>query len=305
MRIAPFAVMAADRPKLPTRLVESTHMAVKKCRHGTMMYNVNDAFIGRSLDLYGEWCDDEVFILGQILSPGDVVVDVGANIGTHAVFFAKGVTEKGLVVAFEPQRLVFQTLCGNIALNGLTNVTCFCAAVGEKRGQITFPTVDPRQTFNFGGVRASSDGKGEVVDVIPIDELELRRCALIKVDVEGMEANVIAGAKETITRCRPALFLENDTVERSREVLEAVEAIGYKAFWQISGYYNPKNFFANGDNVFGRLQPQANVFCVPKECPFTGLPPVDGLDDNWKKAVTRLASAPKSPPQASVSPLTR
>jgi FkbM family methyltransferase len=273
-------------------------MAVKNCRHGTMMYNVNDAFIGRSLDLYGEWCDDEVFVLGQLLSPGDVVVDVGANIGTHAVFFAKKVTDKGLVVAFEPQRLVFQTLCGNMALNGLTNVTCFCAAVGEKRSQLKFPMVDPRQTFNFGAVTPSGDGRGELVDVVPIDELGLPRCTLIKVDVEGMEAKVIAGAKETIARCRPALFLENDTVERSREVLEAVDAIGYKAFWQVSGYYNPKNFFANQDNVFGRFQPQANVLCVPKECPFTGLLPVEGIDDDWKKAVSRLVAPPRIGPGA-------
>jgi len=265
-------------------------MAVKKCRHGTMMYNVNDVFIGRSLDLYGEWCDDEVAVLGQILSPGDVVVDVGANIGTHAIFFDKKVTETGVVVAFEPQRLVFQTLCGNVALNGLTNVTCFCAAVGEKREQLKFPMVNPRQAFNFGAVTPSGDGMGEVVDVVPIDELGLRRCTLIKVDVEGMEAKVIAGAKETIARCRPALFLENDTVERSRELLEAVDAIGYKAFWQVADYYNPKNFFANNDNVFGRYQPQANILCVPRECPFTGLIPVEGLDDDWKKAVKRLTA---------------
>ena len=265
-------------------------MAVKKCRHGTMMYNVNDVFIGRSLDLYGEWCDDEVAVLGQILSPGDVVVDAGANIGTHTIFFAKKVTETGVVVAFEPQRLVFQTLCGNVALNGLTNVTCFCAAVGEKREQLKFPMVNPRQAFNFGAVTPSGDGMGEVVDVVPIDELGLRRCTLIKVDVEGMEAKVIAGAKETIARCRPALFLENDTVERSRELLEAVDAIGYKAFWQVADYYNPKNFFANNDNVFGRYQPQANILCVPRECPFTGLIPVEGLDDDWKKAVKRLTA---------------
>ena len=209
---------------------------------------------------------------------------------THAIFFAKKVTETGVVVAFEPQRLVFQTLCGNVALNGLTNVTCFCAAVGEKREQLKFPMVNPRQAFNFGAVTPSGDGMGEVVDVVPIDELGLRRCTLIKVDVEGMEAKVIAGAKETIARCRPALFLENDTVERSRELLEAVDAIGYKAFWQVADYYNPKNFFANNDNVFGRYQPQANILCVPRECPFTGLIPVEGLDDDWKKAVKRLTA---------------
>jgi FkbM family methyltransferase len=283
--------MAPHSASPPARLLESTHMAIKKCRHGTMMYNVNDAFIGRSLDLYGEWCDDEVFVLGQILSPGNVVIDVGANIGTHTVFFAKRVTPNGIVIAFEPQRLVYQTLCGNIALNGLTNVSSFLAAVGETRDKLVFPSIDPRVTFNFGAVRGEAQGPGETVDVIPIDELGLPRCALIKIDVEGMEAKVIAGAKETILRCRPALFLENDTVERSREVLEAVESIGYKAFWQISNYYNPKNFFGNREDVFGRFQPQANVLCVPKECPFNGLMPVDGLDDNWKKAALRLMQA--------------
>ncbi len=284
--------MRSERANAPARLVESAHMAVKKCRHGNMMYNVNDAFIGRSLDLYGEWCDDELFVLGQVLSPGDVVLDVGANIGTHTVFFANKVTRKGLVIAFEPQRLVFQTLCGNVALNGLTNVTCLMAAVGDRRGQLLFPAVDPERTFNFGAVTPSSNGTGEAVDVLPIDELELPRCALIKVDVEGMESSVLAGAKETIARCRPALFLENDTIERSRQVLEAVDGIGYKAFWQIAGYYNPSNFFGNGENVFGQYQPQANVLCVPQDCPFTGLTPVEGTHDNWRRAVERWMARP-------------
>jgi FkbM family methyltransferase len=265
-------------------------MAVKKCRHGTMMYNVNDAFIGRSLDLYGEWCDDEVFLLDQMLRPGDTVVDVGANIGTHTVFFAGKVTSQGLVIAFEPQRLVYQTLCGNVALNGLTNVMCMMAAVGEAHGQLTFPTLDPRVTLNFGAVRAV-DGPGELVDVVAIDELGLQSCALIKIDVEGMETKVIAGARETIARCRPVLFLENDTVERSRELLESVFALDYKAYWQIASFYNRANFFANPENVFARFQPEANLVCVPTECGFDGLTPVIGVDDDWKQAVARLIAA--------------
>jgi FkbM family methyltransferase len=298
--------MVVIRSKIPDRLVESGHMAVKQCRHGTMMYNVNDAFIGRSLDLYGEWCEDEAFVLGQILNPGDLVVDVGANIGTHTVFFAKRVGDKGVVVAFEPQRLAYQTLCGNVALNGLTNVTCFMTAVGAERGTVTVPTLDPREVQNFGAVKASGDSGpqtgGDLVALVPIDELRLQRCALIKVDVEGMETKVVAGAKDTIARCRPALFLENDTVERSRDVLEAVDAIGYKAFWQIAGYFSPKNFFGNRENVFARFQPQANVLCVPKECPFVGLTAVEGVDDDWKKAVDRILSQPKATPGAGGPP---
>ncbi len=282
--------MISEPGSIPARLLESSHMAVKKCRHGTMMYNVNDAFIGRSLDLYGEWCDDEVFLLDQMLRPGDTVVDVGANIGTHTVFFAGKVTAQGLVIAFEPQRLVYQTLCGNVALNGLTNVMCMMAAVGDARGQLTFPSLDPRATLNFGAVRAV-EGPGESVDVMPIDDLDLRSCALIKIDVEGMEAKVIAGARQTIARCRPVLFLENDTVERSRELLEAVFALDYQAHWQIASFYNRSNFFANPDNVFARFQPEANLVCVPKECGFQGLTPVLGIDDDWKKAVARIIAS--------------
>jgi FkbM family methyltransferase len=263
-------------------------MAVKACRHGTFMYNINDAFIGRSLDLYGEWCDDEIHVLSQVLHPGDVVIDVGANIGTHTVAFARAVGPRGLVAAFEPQRLVHQVLCGNVALNGLTNVTTFQTAVGAERGRVVMPTLDPAATQNFGAVKAAAEGAGEAVDVIPLDALGLGRCALIKVDVEGMEAQVVAGARKTIERCRPVLFLENDTVERSREVLTAVESVGYKAFWHIASYYSPRNFFGNRENVFAPYQPQANLVCVPKECPFVGLMAVEGLEDDWKKAVARL-----------------
>jgi FkbM family methyltransferase len=287
--------MSAPAPA-PERLFASGHVAVKRCRHGTMIYNPNDAFIGRSLDLYGEWCDDELFVLGQMLSPGSVVVDVGANIGTHTLFFARKVTEAGLVIAFEPQRLVYQTLCGNVALNGLTNVTAIHAAVGARRGQLTFPSIDPRTTQNFGAVRAS-DGPGELVEVTPLDELGLTRCGLIKIDVEGMEASVIAGARETIARCKPALFLENDTVERAREVLEAVASVGYKAYWQIASFYNPGNFFGNPENVFATYQPEANLVCVPQDVGFSGLMPVEGLDDDWRKAVARILARPA--PQAS------
>lgn len=268
-------------------------MAVKACRHGTFMFNVNDVFIGKSLDLYGEWCDDELRVLLQVIAPGQVVVDVGANIGTHTVAFAKAVGPKGLVVAFEPQRMAHQTLCGNVALNGLTNVLTLHAAVGAERGRVVMPTLDPTAAQNFGAVRVSAPGPvpGETTDVLTIDDLGLKGCALLKIDVEGMEAQVVRGARRTIERCRPALFVENDTVARSREVLEAIESVGYKAFWHIASYFNPRNFFGNPENVFGRFQPQANVICVPKECPFTGLAPVQGLDDDWKQQVGRILKA--------------
>jgi hypothetical protein len=69
-------------------LVEHRHMAVKRCKHGLFMYNRNDAFVGRGLDLYGEWCEFEIALMRLFIKPGDTVVDAGANIGTHTVAFA-------------------------------------------------------------------------------------------------------------------------------------------------------------------------------------------------------------------------
>lgn len=62
--------------------------------------------------------------------------------------------------------------------------------MGDQPGQVAFPAIDPRQTFNFGAVRPTGNGQGELQDLVPIDELGLNRCSLIKVDVEGMEAKV-------------------------------------------------------------------------------------------------------------------
>ena len=47
-----------------------------------------------------------------------------------------------------------------------------------------------------------------------------------------------------------------------------------------------------------KYQPEANILCVPKECPFTGLPPVEGLDDNWRKAAERIIQSRQPQPQA-------
>lgn len=67
----------------------SKYVATKLCRHGTLLFNSNDTFVGRSLELYGEWCEAEIELLAQVVRRGDFVLDVGANIGTHAVPMAR------------------------------------------------------------------------------------------------------------------------------------------------------------------------------------------------------------------------
>jgi hypothetical protein len=113
-------------------LFRNEHTVLKQCRHGFFLFNSNDSFIGRSLDLYGEWCEAEGLL--PLLGPGQVVVDVGANIGTHTIPFANKVTKTGLVVAFEPQRQVFNYLVSNLTLKNLLHVATFQSALGEASG---------------------------------------------------------------------------------------------------------------------------------------------------------------------------
>ena len=70
-------------------LIDNPPVRLRTCRHGPMMYLTND-LIGRSLDTYGEFSEHELALFGDVVQPGMTVLDVGSNIGTHAVFFARG-----------------------------------------------------------------------------------------------------------------------------------------------------------------------------------------------------------------------
>jgi FkbM family methyltransferase len=271
-------------------LYDHEYMTMKRCRHGTFLFNKLDTFIGRSLDLYGEWCESEVSMLTALLNPGDIVLDVGANIGTHTIPFARCVDDHGCVLAFEPQRIPFQNLCANVALNSLRNVVTHEAGVGRELTWGTMPVIDPRKPYNFGAVSMHGHASGSPVRLLTIDDLKLPRCRLIKIDVEGMEVDVLAGAKTTVQRCQPVLFIENNSIDRSRELIETLIDLDYIAYWHISSYYNTQNFFGNPDNVFQTFRPEANLFCYHKTSPISvgNMVMVEDIHDTWQRALERL-----------------
>jgi len=245
---------------------------LKDCRHGRMIYNINDQFIGRSLDLYGEWSEGEIMLLRQLIGPTDTIVDVGANIGTHTLAFAR-LASGGAVIAFEPQRLIFQTLCGNVALNSLTNVRAFQYAVGETQDTILVPEIDPTTPNNFGGLELGGQQSGDQVAMIRLDDLELPACRLIKIDVEGMELDVIKGAREMIERCKPVLYVENDRPHLRDELIRQIAALGYRMFWHRVMLFNPENFLEHRENVWPNVASH-NMLCVAGEGNIEGLEPV-------------------------------
>jgi FkbM family methyltransferase len=267
-------------------------LALKACKHGSFLFSLADTFIGKSLNLYGEWCEGELSLLAQLLAPGDVVIDAGANIGTHTVFFAKQVHPNGCVIAFEPQRVIYQLLAANLASNGLTNVDPRNEAIGEASGFVRVPVFDLNSPANFGAFSLVDDHQdaGQPVRLRKIDELTLDRCKLIKVDVEGMEPAVLRGGRETIRQRRPYLYIEASSVEPNKELFEEIFRLDYQAFWHISSYFNPTNFFNYPENVFAHFCPPANVLCIHRSLASIAhaFEPVLGNEDTWPQALSRI-----------------
>lgn len=259
--------------------------AISRGKHGALRYLPNDKFIGMSLELYGEFSDMEAGLLEQLLRPGQVVVEVGANIGAHSVHLAKRVGDKGLVLAFEPQRVIHEILAENLRENGCTNVQAIHAAVGACAGMITVPEVDYASVGNFGGVELGV-GLGESVPVVTIDSLKLDALNLLKVDVEGMESDVIAGALETIGRLRPILYVENDRADKSAALIAAIADLDYQIWWHLPPLFNPGNIRGNRNNIFPGIV-SINMLCVPRESQARiALCEVSGPEDDWRRALS-------------------
>ena len=247
---------------------------LKDTRHGRMIYNINDIYIGRSLDLYGEYSEEEIILLRQLIRPSDTIVEVGANIGAHTIPLAKAtLAGGGGVIAFEPQRIIFQTLCANVALNSLTNVRAFQYACGEEQDTLFVPELDPSQLHNFGGISLGHHTTGEQVAQIRLDDLDLPACRLLKVDCEGMELSVLKGGVELINRCKPVLYVENDREENRDELIRHIASLGYRMFWHRPALFNPNNFFEHRENAWPNIASH-NMLCVIGEGNVEGLEPV-------------------------------
>ena len=248
--------------------MEMNFNKVVTSRYGACIYNTNDIYVGKSIELYGEYCDEEARILNDICRLGDVVVEVGANIGTHTVAMAKKVGSDGKVFAFEPQRLVFQTLCGNLAINSITNTFAYPYGVGEVEAEIFLTPLDYTKIGNFGGVTLDNtkevNQKTEKVSIVTLDNfLEIDSLRLLKIDVEGMEKEVLVGAKNTIVKHKPIIYIENDRIEKSKELIEYLWSLGYELYWDIPKLFNPNNFFGVKENKIGNYV-SVNMLCVEK-----------------------------------------
>jgi FkbM family methyltransferase len=242
----------------------SPEVRLTHTRHGLMLYPALDRFVGRCLEAYGEYCPEEGKAFSQLLKPGDVVVEAGANIGSHTLHMSKIVGATGSIYAFEPQRPVFQLLCANMALNAVSNVHARQQGMGATP-DVMWVTPPPVGAYaNFGGIALKAEGR-ERVDIVTIDSLALERLDLIKIDVEGMEEAVLRGGADTIKRLRPKLYLENDPgedLEKSASLIRYVRELGYRAWWHLPALFSPENFRNFQQHLYDQNVVSINMLCV-------------------------------------------
>lgn len=182
-------------------------------RYGTLRYPAQDPVIGRSLEAYGEWMEAELGLCLSLLRTGDVVVEAGANVGTHAVPMAKSVK----LHLFEGQPALHDLLSANLSAN-------------------------------IAGSATLHAGDGLAIDALCLPEVRL-----IKAAVDGREVELLRGASATIERCRPYLYLRNDRPEREAELLALLRDLGYRMWSHRPRLFNPGNFRGESRDFFGAV----------------------------------------------------
>jgi FkbM family methyltransferase len=146
------------------------------------------------------------------LPDGAVFVDAGANIGLVALPVAQALaTRGGTVLAFEAQRLMAYALGGAAALNDLLNLHVFHKGLGAESKVEMTGMLDYGAPQDFGVYSLLSQGGDlrERLEIVTVDSLALPRLDFLKVDVEGMEIDVIKGAQASIAKGRPWLWVEH------------------------------------------------------------------------------------------------
>ena len=99
---------------------------------------------------------------------------------------------------------------------------------------------------------------------VPLDDLldASWDVGFLKIDVEGFEQQVLMGARQTIARCRPFIYVENDRVEKSKALIECLWGLGYKLWFHMPTLFNPDNFAQNTQNQYGNIV-SVNMLAVP------------------------------------------
>jgi FkbM family methyltransferase len=178
------------------------------------------------------WCDSNFYrneqsLLGQALRPGDIFVDVGANIGALSLTAAGIVGKNGRVFAIEPHPKTVGYLRGNVMLNQVDNIEIIHAAVGDHEGRVHFTSrrSDDQNYISNAGIEVPLRTLDSLLPDAPV--------RLLKIDVEGFELFVLRGAEDTLRRTEMIYFESYESFFQkfgysTRDVLEYLAEQGFQ-----------------------------------------------------------------------------
>ena len=212
-----------------------------RAKHGDFLSFFERAGISSVLTAHGMWDEITISISKLLIDTSNkvpVIVDIGANMGTFAVPIAKHIAPKdGYLFAFEPQRIIFYQLCGNIFFNQIDNAYLHNIALSSENSVGEMAILDLHQAWNIGSYSfvAGKDEQIKLQKTEPCnfrkldDFIDLKQATLIKIDVEGMEIEVLQGAEQFIERSSfpPILFESLKGQSRAEMVFEFLGQLGY------------------------------------------------------------------------------
>jgi len=243
-------------------------------RYGNITYFLDDPTIGQSLELYGEYCHEEIEWMTMLTNPESFVLDIGANIGTHTIGISPHVKR---VMAFEPDPDNFDLLVKNLAATMCGNVTPVPAAASDVLGNVG-------TQFDYGKTSIIPSGE---IPATPIDMIEgLPRIDFVKIDVEGMELKVLNGMRQTIASYKPQMLIEMQDTTTYAKTYDFLNGFGYNIYWLPVRTYTEFNHKNNKEDVFGAQHGVINWICSTIQLNTT-LQAVVDRDDTVERMVWR------------------
>jgi len=206
--------------KLPLRVQQE----LKKFYFGRLIHR--DRFITE---------EPEFAKLPEWVSAGDIVLDIGANIGHYTARLSRLVGAGGRVISFEPVIETFELLSSNVSRLPGNNVSLINAAASEQTGMVSMalPILESGMTNYYMAEIVPGEGEFSVL-TLPVDALEVPApVSFIKIDVEGHELTTLKGMKKLIERDHPVMVIEG----ASEEVAAFMGVYGY-VFESIQGSPN-------------------------------------------------------------------
>jgi len=181
-------------------------------------------------------------VIKVLVKPGATVIDAGANFGYNSVLLGKQIGPNGTLVSFEPQRIIYQQLCGNLILNNIYNATAYQAALGDgSKGVANMKPVEYQAEWvNIGDTSIGEDG--EEVAVYTLDEIGISKLDFIKMDIQGYELFALQGAQNILSIYQPDLFIEIEPHQlikfnvTEEQLLTYIKSFGY-SIYKINNEY--------------------------------------------------------------------